>query len=274
MQRMTDQTLPDVVARLSARAHHAMFPLSNLQEHGLHGDDPRTPALWADDAAVLTVTKEGMAMPFGPPASATAMARQIEGMSLIGVIGEVSVARALMAEAGLADAPVKLDADEPQFLSDLDDLTVPDGPGTLVPLAESDRATYVSWSTAYDVEALGSTEAEARDEAVANWTRYTARGSYHVLTVDGLPAAMTGLNARAGDIVQVGGVYTPPASRNRGLARRAVALDLARERDAGTRRATLFASGPAAVRAYEAIGFDRIGDFCLTLFDGPQVARA
>lgn len=82
---------------------------------------------------------------------------------------------------------------------------------------------------------------------------------------------MTGVNAALPDIVQVGGVWTPPALRGRGHARRAVGLHLAELRDTGVGAATLFASGEQAVRAYKALGFERIGTISLVLFAGPAV---
>jgi predicted GNAT family acetyltransferase len=66
---------------------------------------------------------------------------------------------------------------------------------------------------------------------------------------------MTGFNAQTADIVQIGGVYTPPPLRSRGHARRAVALHLAEARDRGVRAPRSLRSGAAAARAYEAIGF-------------------
>jgi predicted GNAT family acetyltransferase len=81
-----------------------------------------------------------------------------------------------------------------------------------------------------------------------------------------VPLAMTSLHADLPRIMQVGGVYTPPDLRNKGHARRAVGLHLAQARAAGVGQATLFAAGPAAVRAYQALGFRRVGLWTLCLF--------
>ena len=69
-------------------------------------------------------------------------------------------------------------------------------------------------------------------------------------------------------------VFTPQAVRGQGYARRAVALHLDRARASGVKRAILFASGPSASRAYEAIGFERIGNFTLLFFAEPHVVKA
>ena len=71
--------------------------------------------------------------------------------------------------------------------------------------------------------------------------------------------------------MQVGGVYTPPGLRGRGQARRAVALHMQELRGEGVQTAILFASGAAACRAYEAIGFRRIGTYSLAILEEPVV---
>jgi predicted GNAT family acetyltransferase len=47
-----------------------------------------------------------------------------------------------------------------------------------------------------------------------------------------------------------------------------------KEREGGARTAILFASGPAACRAYEAIGFRHIGSYALAILKEPQVVAA
>ena len=73
------------------------------------------------------------------------------------------------------------------------------------------------------------------------------------------------------EAVQIGGVYTPPALRRKGLARRAVALHLAEARAQGSEMAVLFAASDNASRAYEAIGFERRGDYAVLVYETPQV---
>ena len=269
--RVTAESLPAARALLEAAPHLAMFPLGNLDRHGLDGDAPRAPMIWSDGAAVLAVTREGMVLPFGPPARAGAMARVLAGRRVIGIAGSRAVARALQRAGGLSGAPAKLDADEPQFLMSLDALRVPEGPGRLIPLAHAPRAQMEGWRIAYDVEALGEAEDDARARGGAILEAYLAADSHRVLMVGDEAVAMTGFNATLPDIVQVGGVYTPPDLRGRGHARRAVALHLAEARARGVTRATLFASGAAAVRTYAAIGFERVGDWTLVLFTGEGV---
>ena len=63
------------------------------------------------------------------------------------------------------------------------------------------------------------------------------------------------------DMVQVGGVWTPPQARSRGYARSAVALSLRAARERGVRRAILFTGdhNVPAIKAYRALGFERNG---------------
>jgi ribosomal protein S18 acetylase RimI-like enzyme len=73
------------------------------------------------------------------------------------------------------------------------------------------------------------------------------------------------------DEMHFGAVYTPPALRGKGHARRAVALHLAQARNNGVRRATLFASAQNAIAAYTPVGFKKIGEWVLAIFKTPQV---
>ena len=74
-------------------------------------------------------------------------------------------------------------------------------------------------------------------------------------------------NAALPDIVQLGGIYTPPAYRGRGYARASVAGSLMSARKRGVTRAVLFTSNPSAARSYEGVGFRRLGDYGLVLLE-------
>ena len=273
MIRAVEADRPAIEAALGARPERAMFPLANLRAHGMAGGHDRAMSFWMDarpPAALLGLSDEGMAMPVWPDGlDAAALAPALAGRALIGCVGPAGAARALMRAAGLGRAPCRLDADEPQFALDLDALIVPPGGGMLTPLA-ADRARAVRWRMAYEAGTrTGGADPAAAARAVDGWIE---AGSHRFLAIDCEPVAMTGFNAALPDIVQVGGVFVPPDLRGRGHARRAVALHLAEARAGGVRRATLFAASEAAVRAYVAIGFRRIGDYALVLFDGTVAA--
>ena len=93
-----------------------------------------------------------------------------------------------------------------------------------------------------------------------------AAGHAWVAVEHGVLVSLAAFNASLPDIVQLGGIYTPPERRGRGYARVAVAGSLVAAREQGVSRAVLFTGGPSAARSYEAVGFRRIGDYGLVLF--------
>ncbi|MEM7641203.1 MAG: GNAT family N-acetyltransferase [Pseudomonadota bacterium] len=267
---MTKANLPAVIRLLETRPELAMFPLDNIARYGLAGDHPRSMLFWLDDPAtpntVLGLSREGMVMPFArDDIDAQACRAVLRDRPLIGFIGAAAPVRAIMAAAGLLGRSKGLDKDEPQFRLDLEALKLPHGSGTLASI--SDHAELViRWRVAYDTELkVRIDDWERAKQDVARWID---ADSHRLLMIDGQPAALTGFNARLPEIVQIGGVYTPPEGRGQGLARRAVALHLAEARAQGVRQATLFAASDAAVACYTALGFQRIGDFALVLFNG------
>ncbi|GIT89743.1 hypothetical protein JANAI62_07720 [Jannaschia pagri] len=268
MIRATEADLPAIQAMLSARAPHAMFPQSNLRNQGLGGGHPHGMTVWIDTlhtvSAMLGLNNCGMVMPVWddmPRGAADVLKR----FPLKGFAGPTPMVRPLTTALALDTAPATLDADEPQFLLHLPTTRWSDDAGTLAPVSDH-RETAIGWRTAYQTE-LHMTD-DGPESAVAAVDRWCAADSHRLLIVEGQPVAMTGFNARLPDIVQVGGVYTPPDLRRRGFARQAVALHLAEARAQGVREATLFAATDAAVACYQSLGFDRIGDFALVLFDG------
>src|SRR5262249_52612945 len=100
-----------------------------------------------------------------------------------------------------------------------------------------------------------------------------AEGASWVLEVDGVAVAFQQFNAMLSDVVQVGGVWTPPALRNRGYARAVVAGALRAARADGVRRGVLFTAetNVPAQRAYRALGFTRVGDWGLLFLKYPAL---
>jgi GNAT superfamily N-acetyltransferase len=264
-------------AILTARIDAAMFPLANLRAHGLGqggfaSDHPHATRFWlVDGQSLLALTQEGMLMALLHGTSDLAPLRPlIHGLTVTGAVGPAASIRPVLAALDLAALAVRKDADEPGFALDLARLVIPDlTAAVLVPAAQVSRRLLVDWRAASGIENLGMSPEKAFPGAEADIDRFVVQDSHRVLLHDGQPVAMTGFNARLPEIVQVGGVYTPPALRNRGHARTAVALHLAEARAEGVTRAVLFAATPAAVRAYRAIGFQPAPDFALVLFRNP-----
>jgi predicted GNAT family acetyltransferase len=124
----------------------------------------------------------------------------------------------------------------------------------------------IAWREQYLVETgLSAPGPMLHQDARSGIELLQAQGDHWVLEDGGEPVAYTAFNARLPDIVQVGGVWTPPPLRGRGYARCAVAGSLLEARAAGARRAILFTSNTSAARAYEALGFTRAGEYGLLI---------
>lgn len=274
--------MPAMEAFLRRHDYAAMFPLTNLLREGLARpgapDNPlRSLHAWIAGEgieALFAITDEGMLLPVLPGDTAgrlDGLRDLLAGYTAMGIAGEAGAARASLATLGLDLSGARRAADEPHYLLGLADLLVPDCPDMqLVPATEAHRNLLMRWRIHYHTDTLGTPPGEAATQALRDVDTWLARDTARILLRGGVPVSMAGLNATAGDIVQVGGVYTPPDLRRQGLARRAVALMLRERHERGASRATLFAASADAARAYEAIGFRRIGDYALIIFDGPQ----
>ncbi|MCY1127728.1 GNAT family N-acetyltransferase [Frigidibacter sp. RF13] len=267
-----------IASFLEAYIDWAMFPLSNLRA-GQRGEAGRYRTRFLIRRVGESITgalghsATGMLFPVIPDLSSAdvaALRPLLAGEAVSGLIGRKDWAHPLAASLGFDRAARQRFTDEPGFALDLNRLRMPDRTGlTLAPLCHKDRALLIGWRGAYHVEILGLDPAKADETAAADIDEYVARGSHRLLLQDGTPVAMTGVNAALERIVQIGGVYTPPALRGRGFARAAVALHLEELHGRGIRRAVLFAASEGAARAYRAIGFEPTGEMTMLLLSTP-----
>lgn len=274
--------LPALRDFLLRRVESAMFSLSNLAEYQLNGDAPRAMRFLIDRDGddirnAFGITRAGMMMPHLPEMDANGyrmIAGWIGGWDLTGAIGEAGQVRALLAALGLEDVRCNADSDDPALILDMNQLVIPDSAGfDLKAPAPADDDLLLRWRTAYHMETLGTPGAAARDLAAMDVARARAKDSLRLLHHRGVAVAMTNYNSEIESAVQVGGVYTPPRLRNRGYARRVVALHMQELRREGIARAMLFAANEAAVKAYQAVGFRRWGEIAMVLFsEKEQVA--
>jgi RimJ/RimL family protein N-acetyltransferase len=138
--------------------------------------------------------------------------------------------------------------------------------------AEGDVPLLAQWRADYRVESLNAVDGpELRAEARAEIAHLLAHGIGWVLMRGDVPVAYSAFNAWLADVVQVGGVWTPPALRSRGYARGVVAGSLLDARAEGVQRAVLFTDrgNVAARRAYESLGFRVIGEYGFVVFANP-----
>jgi ribosomal protein S18 acetylase RimI-like enzyme len=195
------------------------------------------------------------------------------GERVRGVIGLRPLVRRTIERLELRAAQRNYDANEGLYALDLEQLRKPalllDPEVELRALRPGDDAFYLEWLRDYEVSTLGTPDNDAlRARCQADFERTLASGEPCVLSHAGIPRAKTTFNARLPDMVQIGGVYTPPAQRGRGYARAAVALSLVQARARRVARAVLFTGedNRPAIAAYRAIGFTRIDDFAIVLF--------
>jgi predicted GNAT family acetyltransferase len=168
-------------------------------------------------------------------------------------------------------AATTLDGEEGLYALDLSDLVVPEslssGVVTYREPAPTERDALCDWRLAYDIEAVGASDTpEQRTRASSYLDAQIAKRNAWVAVQSCVPVSLAGFNAALPDMVQVGGVYTPPALRGRGFAKVVVAGSLLTARERGASRAVLFTDKPSAIRTYVALGFERVGDYSVVLF--------
>lgn len=164
----------------------------------------------------------------------------------------------------------------PEYLYALDigALTVPESLSTGAVhhrlASQKDVPVLVAWRRVYDRITMGFPEHaidDIRNEKMFKGAIEDQR--LWVLEDNSQPVAMTSFNAVLPDTVQVGGVFTPEESRGRGYARSAVAGSLLDARAAGATEALLFTEmdNLPAQKAYESLGFVRVGDYGMVVLD-------
>jgi uncharacterized protein len=194
------------------------------------------------------------------------------GREVMGLSGPLDQVRRVRTALSLMDdSPTLMDSEESLYALDLTELVVPapllNGSVTCRPPWQQERELICMWRIAYDVETLGGTDTELAREGAAIWfDQLIADGHVWVATAGDELVSISAFNAVLPDIVQLGGIYTPPRHRGKGYAKAAVAGSLLAAKMRGVRRAVLFTSNPSAARSYEAVGFRRVGDFGLVCF--------
>ncbi|MBT4739746.1 MAG: GNAT family N-acetyltransferase [Rhodospirillaceae bacterium] len=136
--------------------------------------------------------------------------------------------------------------------------------------APEDVPVLVAWRRVYDRITMGFPEHaidDARNEKMFRGAIEEQR--LWVLEDNDRPVAMTSFNAVLRDTVQVGGVFTPEESRGRGYARSVVAGSLLDAKAGGAAEALLFTEvdNLPAQKAYESLGFVRVGDYGMVVLD-------
>jgi RimJ/RimL family protein N-acetyltransferase len=276
MIRANSVDRPAIEAFLTKHIVTSMFPLSNLRNHGMDGGHPRAVTFWVRWGAgqitdVVTVTDEGFAFPQCPTMPWSDLRVALAGQALRGIMGDAEQVAGMRAALNWTNA-ADLDDIEPLYHLALVDSQLPKCAGyALEPLGRAPQNMVQNWRVAY-LNDRGVFPGDAPDKtAQKQLADYLAADSHRVLYRDGKPVGMTGFNAQLPQVVQIGGVFTPDEFRGQGVARRAVGLHLKEARENGVTDAILFAANDSAARAYEAIGFEKIGAFAMVSYKDPQV---
>ena len=270
-------------AFLLPRLDTSMFLLSNLRAAGL-SDEGQT---YSGTYAALTRDGEiaGVAahywngnIIFQAETHQTELwhaAVKASGRGLGGMVGPADQVAAARASLKIGSTLIKMDGVEKLYSLDLNDLIVPDDLSERRVIgrriAPQDLELLLQWRIDYEVHTIGSEPTpEFRGKVAAFLERICREGRMWLLERDGEPVACTAFNAFTTESVQVGGVWTPPEFRCRGYARAAVAHSLLDARADGVAKGILFTGeeNAAAQRAYEALGFEYIGDYCILLLKG------
>ncbi|HCQ64867.1 MAG TPA: hypothetical protein DIU07_06730, partial [Rhodobacteraceae bacterium] len=217
---------PALEAFLARHAETSMFLRANLLRLGLsdHTSPHGTAFFLAGTqgiTAVFGISNAGyvqMQAPGAPPALHAAFAARIAGRNVAGLTGVPDQVDAAKRALGIACATFSLDNPEPLYRLRLDALRLPSSPGEIRAPAEADRDLIFTWTRAYSAELHMSSPDRLDEEASGRAERALTSGDVRILEIDGTPAAMTAINARLPDTVQIGGGYTPPALRGRGHA--------------------------------------------------------
>jgi GNAT superfamily N-acetyltransferase len=265
-------------AFLALHRDSSMFLRANVRRvgltyHGLRGEADYAGAF--RDGCLVGVAGHcwnGMLLLQAPEHAAELARAAVEwsGRPVTGLSGPLDQVRQAQSKLKLDKAAVAFDEAEWLYALDLSQLVVPEllSNGSVVcrPPRAEERDTLCAWRLAYDIELLGATDSPStRRRSEEFLDAQIADGNAWVAVVENTPVSLSAFNAELPDIVQLGGIYTPPAFRGRGFAKVAVAASLLVARDRGASRAVLFTSNPSAARAYQAIGFRRIGDYSLVL---------
>jgi GNAT superfamily N-acetyltransferase len=274
----SDRTVLD--AFLSTHRDSSMFLRSNLSRSGLDYRPERFHAnymaAFRDDRCIAVGAHcwNGMLL-LQAPESVEELSRACVEHSerhVTGFSGPLDQVRRARSALGLTSVRAVMDSDESLYALDLMDLIVPLAlsHGSITwraPLA-GERDLLCAWRAAYEIETLGATDSrEMREHAAQSMDQQIADRNVWVAIQKGEPVSVSAFNAALPDIVQLGGIYTPPEFRGRGYAKVAVAGSLIAARERGVTRAVLFTDSPSAIRSYEGVGFQRVGAFGLILLE-------
>ena len=278
IRSLTQSDAAQLEAFLAQHRDSSMFLRSNARRTGLefHGEAFQAHYVAAfrgsEIVAVVAHSWSGMVLVQAPEACAEVARACIResGRRVTGFSGPLAHVQQARAALGLEQAPTRTDFADRLYALDLSALCVPatlaSGAVTCRAPRASERDLLCAWRLAYDIELLGADDSEeSRKRAAAFLDSQIADKAAWVALENGVLVSLSAFNASLPDIVQLGGIYTPPELRGRGYAKAAVAGSLLAARERGASRAVLFTQNPSAEACYRSLGFERLGEYGLVL---------
>jgi ribosomal protein S18 acetylase RimI-like enzyme len=279
IRALTPGDEPALESFLKQHADSSMFLRSNARAGGLvyEGKPLQADYLAAFEGtrvvAVAAHAWNGMVL-VQAPEHIEAVARAVvqrSGRAVTGISGPADQVTAARTALELDDRPGPKFGREELFALELADLIVPaplaDGRWRCRPPHDDELDLVIGWRVDFMIEALHRAAGPGlRDEAAAIMHLVHEDERHWLLFDAGRPVAYSAFNAALPDIVQIGGVWTPPDLRSRGYGRAVVAGSLLDARAQGVTRAVLFAEREDAKRAYRGLGFSVVGEYGLLLF--------
>jgi RimJ/RimL family protein N-acetyltransferase len=201
---------------------------------------------------------------------------KVSGRPIEGLLGPSEQVQKVKEILGLSHSDLRHDEVEKLYSLELNDLIIP---GILATgrvrgrlARNTDIDLLAKWRVAYLAEIVNAPETpDLFQSSRQSIKRQISEGRTWVIERKDQVAATSSFNASVQNasgvgIVQVGGVWTPPALRRKGFGRAAVATSLIDARDNDVKKAILFTgeSNLAAQKAYLALGFKHIGAYRLS----------
>jgi uncharacterized protein len=133
---------------------------------------------------------------------------------------------------------------------------------------ENELNKLAKWRVAYEKESFDAVT--SYESAFQEISSEHQNDELFVLEHECQIVSMAAYNAKLPDIVQIGGVYTPPSLRRRQYARSAVAGALLKAYGNGIQNSVLFSNNVFAIKSYESLGYKKCeDDYHICLFKKP-----
>lgn len=282
-QQLTESEKPLLSDFLSQHIDQSMFLLSNLREAGLYHSQSKQNCQNGQDGiyygaitpagalqSVMAHFRNGTWAICSPDpkdiAPLSNMLQQDSRFPMTLVAGPHQEVIACLSACQIEQSKCRKILVETLFTLPLDHLIIPEKASDyqLITAADMPAQLLFDWLAEYECDTLGKHPGPELNTHI--WQRVSRLQTKQVgwgLYQDDQCLALAGFNAKVAEAVQIGPVWTPPAHRGQGFARILVAKILYQARLQQIPKAILFTDNPAAISAYQAIGFKPSGTYCL-----------